>query len=451
MSKHDYRPAVVMLVDNKRRDLPVAAWIKLQLEKQGLVCHLQPLEAYRACLARFRPRLILFNHLFASHLADYSCRLHRIGVQTAVLPNEGIIYDEETRRYNAGKFHRNAHIDHYFCWNEPAAASLREVRQEAHLNIHVVGVPRFDFYFDPLARLFPDPWGPSHERPRVLFCTNFILGRYEKLPPEAADQFFAAWKDRIPLYRDYQGAVRAQINSRARSLLFLEKLLGSGRYDVCLRTHPSEDFEFYERWIKTLNEDLRCRLRVDNHSNITPLILNCDLQISCETCTTALESWLAGKPTIELILDRHPLLYRENHAKCNVPCEAPDDLPELVEEVLLHRKGQELQQIRQHHLDIWCDKPDGHAAQKVASILAKSVLSADEPDWSQLNLTDFRRAWKLRLNEMIGEAYHYDPFLRLKAKLMPKQYKLKQFSYAKSIRPYDVMAAVQHYKKLLND
>ncbi len=117
---------VVILVDNKRRDLLVAALIGHHLEQLGLECHLEPLEAYRGVLAAYRPHLILSNHLTAPHLVAWSQRLAELGVLCAVLPNEGICYDEAELEYNAGKFHNGAHIDLFFCWNEPHQRALRK-------------------------------------------------------------------------------------------------------------------------------------------------------------------------------------------------------------------------------------------------------------------------------------------------------------------------------------
>ena len=58
-------------------------------------------------------------------------------------------------------------------------------------------------------------------------------------------------------------------------------------------------------------------------TNITALILACDLEISCETCTTALESWIARKPTIELVLQKHPVFYHPDIARLNATCHDP--------------------------------------------------------------------------------------------------------------------------------
>lgn len=85
---------VVFLVDDKRRDLDIAMLIAWQLKQQGVDCYLEPLEAFRAVLAEYRPGMIVFNHMQGSHMTAWSRRLADIGVLTAVHLNEGILYNE---------------------------------------------------------------------------------------------------------------------------------------------------------------------------------------------------------------------------------------------------------------------------------------------------------------------------------------------------------------------
>ena len=77
---------MVLLVDNKRRDLMGAALIAWHLEQLGLECILEPLEAWRGALAAHRPNLIIFNHVNAGHLIAYTKRLARMGVAPRSCP-----------------------------------------------------------------------------------------------------------------------------------------------------------------------------------------------------------------------------------------------------------------------------------------------------------------------------------------------------------------------------
>lgn len=430
-----------MLVDSKARDLPVAALIAHHLDALGVDCVLEPLEAYQAALAAYRPQLILFNHLTASHLARFSRRLHSMGVLTSVLSNEGINYDPDDLKYSSGKFHADAHIDRFFCWNEPHRRVLQEMGFERNTRIEVIGVPRFDFYFEPWSRVFYQVSPAPRLRPRILLCTNFQLAKFAELPAAHGDKLFAQWKDRIPIYRDYRRAFVAQLAARRRIFEYLDALVMCGEFDVVLRPHPREDSQPYQDWYAQLAGDNRQRVKLDASTPISSLILDCDLEISCETCTTALESWIAGKPTIELIFDKHPMLYHAEHASNSTPCDAPGKLVPLIRHLLEHGEPAELKAERQRHLAKWCYDADGSACLRLAQQVAEAVRQKKPADWSQLSANDWRRGLKLKLLRGLGLPYNFDPLMPLKVWLNPGRYAIKYNDYKKAITPADVKAA----------
>ena len=450
MSSEPRSASVVLLVDSKTRDLPVATLIAHHLRMQGITAWLEPLEAYQGVLAAHRPELILFNHLTANHLARYSQRLAELGVLTAVLPNEGIMYDPDDLRFNAGKFHPSAHIDCFFCWNTPHADALREAGFDRRTRIEVVGVPRFDFYFEPWSRLFRRPAARARSRPQILFCTNFVTAKFWEPPREQGDKFFAAWQDRIPLYRNYWAAIEAHFKGRARSLDFLRAILADGRYDVVLRPHPREEIGFYEEFLARLPAPQRERVTLQAASSITELILDCDLELSIETCTTAMESWIAGKPTLEIVLERHPLWHIRDQAVCGLACDRPEKLVPLIEQSLAAPPQPELAARRRGHLAKWCAAPDGTSSERLARVIAEAVRQKRPTDWSRLTATDHRRATKLRALRRLGHAYHYDPFMPLKRALFASRYAIKDHAYRKSIKPGDVTAAQAELNACLN-
>jgi len=430
---------VVILVDNKVRDLNVAALIAHHIESLGVTCHLEPLEAYRGVLAAYRPGMIVFNHLNAGHLVQWSQRLANMGVLTAVLPNEGIAYDPDVLQYLAGRYHRGAHVDYFFCWNDAHKAALIKQGFGKETRVEVTGVPRFDFYFEPWSCEIDQTADGS--RPRVLVCTNFITAQLLEIPREYADSLFKQWAGRLPLYDDYWSAIEAQGRARRKVLDFLNVLLKADAFDIVLRPHPGEDSSFYVSWLEALPAEQRGQIRIDSHSDISSLILGCDLEISCETCTTALESWIAGKPTIELNFERHPLWYREVHARGNIPCEVPAVLAALVERELQTPGQPEKREIRRQHLEQWCASPDGRSSERIGRLIVEAVRSKNRATWSELGVHDYRRALKLKATHLIGEAYHYDPFLPIKQLLFRDQTIGRASVYQKSVKPQDVSAA----------
>jgi surface carbohydrate biosynthesis protein len=435
--------SVVIMVDNKRRDLDIAALIALHIEQRGVPCHLVPLEAYQAVLAAYRPGIIVFNHMSASHVTRYSQRLRDLGVKTAVLLNEGIAYDADARAYTASRFHSDNHVDHFFSWNDAHAATVRGVLGEA-TQIHVVGVPRFDFYFEPWKRIFASDAKrfPTNERRNILFCTNFVSARMKVWPREEIDRFWGLWAANIPLYQDYMGAIDAQANAREQVTAFVAALARTDTYNLILRPHPNEERSFYEDWLGGLSAQDRQRIIYDTDTNISQLILETDLTVSCETCTTVLESWLCGKPTISIAFDKHPLWHRPIQVDLNVECDEPASLPALAEKLLTQGTPADLLKLRQAHLGEWCGVPDGTSARRIANILAEAVIDKEPARWNELEFADFRRGLRLKATDAVNIAYHYAPSITLK-RMAGNTQRGKVVAYDKSIKPSDARNAIE--------
>jgi surface carbohydrate biosynthesis protein len=433
---------VVLLVDSKTRDLDVATLIAFHLRSRGIECHLEPLEADRAVVAAYKPDMIIFNHLAASHLVAYSKRLAEMGVLVAVLPNEGIYYDDDQARFYAGLHHNSAHIDYFFCWNERHKEMILEQGHFRNTSVEVVGVPRFDYYFKPWSNVVYKEKPRNPQRPNILFCTNFGTAPYYELPREFADKLFAPWAGRIPIYTEYWKSIEAQWRSRQGAYDHFKALVNKDKYEILLRPHPMEDAAYYrENWLAPLTLAQQAHVTLDNTTNITPLILGCDLQISCETCTTALESWIARKPTIELLFDKDRLWFHAEQAIANVPCDDPSLLVHLVDEQLNHPLDPLVYEARERHLAKWCSSPNGSSSEQIARVIAQALEIKKNHDWSKLTRTDWRKGLKLKGLRRLGVAYHFDPFLSIKRALFAKRYAVKYFSYSKSIKPRDAVIA----------
>ena len=436
------RKRVVLLVDDKKRDLMVAALIAHQLDERGIDCLLEPLEAYRGALAAHRPHLMVFNHLVSSHLVAWSKRLASMGVLTAVLLNEGLCYDDEERDYNAGKHHKGAHIDYFFCWNEPLKKALLRYGFGARTQIEVVGPARYDYYSPPWSRVFQGyRWPGSGRRPKVLACSNFGLAKFFKAPRSEGKKLLAPWTNRIPIYSDWWGLIEMHYRAQQRFLEHLEALARSRRFDLLVRPHPREDLDEYRNWLKNLPADVQAEVRMDPDSNITSLVLGCDLHIGCENCNTTMESWIAGKPTVELVFQRHPVFYNPDVAALSPNCERPEDLVEIVEHELSNPEQARYRAGRHAHLAKWCASPSGKATVRIAEVIAERLAREPEPDWTKLGLADRRRGLKLKGLQRLGKAYHYKPFVKLRSRLLGGKHKLKAYVYDKGVTPKDVRKA----------
>ena len=430
------RKTVVILVDDKKRDLPGCALIAHHLENSfHFRCELQPLEAWRSCLAAFKPDYILFNHLTASHLAHFSNRLKEMGVLVGVLPNEGLNYDQETLEFNAGRYHAYAHIDQFFCWNESHKDALKNNMNINPDDIHIVGVPRFDFYFEPWKQLFGkhDVVLPAENRPRILVCTNFCFAKYKDLPRSIADRLFSPWKDRVASLHNYWELI--EVNARCQDTIFpfLNAILDGTEYFLDLKPHPREDRVPYKMWYEGLSPKDKARVSLLFTEIIYEVMPHCDLEISCESCTTALEAWIVGKPTIQLVFERYPAFFMEEAARCNRLCDSPAELPGLLKDALRNPEQDDLKEHRRRHLEKWCASPAGASSWKVAQIIAGALERLEKPKWD-LTMQDRRRAVKLKAKNFLGLTYGSNPWKLLRSLISHIE---DEYLESKFIRPGD--------------
>ena len=441
---------VVLLVDNKRRDLTGATLIAYQLRVLGIECMLEPLEAYRGCLAAHKPDMIIFNHLTGTHLVKYSRRLADLGVLVGVLPNEGINYNLDDLKFNAGKYHSGAHMDCFFCWNDQHKEALVENGFREGTRIEVIGPPRFDFYFEPWSRVMRiRKFFAESGRPCILICSNFVFSKYKDLPREEADRTFAPWRDRIPVYKDYWSAIEANYRARKSFFNFVESIVASDRYDVILRPHPNEDVRDHVRWYESLDAPGKAHVILDRESNIADLILACDLEVSCETCTTALESWIAGKPTVELVFERHPMYFHKDIAAMNVLCDDPKEISDVIARELENPAQPGFKEIRGIHLKKYCDSPRGNSSHRCAATIASLLEGDGRVDWNRLDLVERRRGAKLNVLRHFDLPYNFDPLLFVKKRLFQKRYANKDHIAKKTIGPKDVAEAMAFLERKL--
>ncbi len=430
---------VVLLVEHRQRDLNGCALIAHHLKHLGVQAHLEPVNAWQAVLGAHQPDMIVFNHTNRKHLADYTRHLAEMGVLTAVLLNEGLLYTEPVREYNSQRL-PNLHLDYYFCWNELHRECLLASGYKDKTDVVTVGVPRFDFYFEPWKRIFNSSSSPAKSRPRILLCTNFGYAEWRERPKEKVDRFFSQWTH-MPAYADYWNAIEINHRSRLRFLDFLRAILDSGKFEAVLKIHPRESRGVYENWLNSLPAKLSTDLTfVASDSNITPLILNCDLEISCEKCTTAMESWIARKPTIELIFEKYPLFFDAKLSALNVACDSPEKIVATIEAQLANPDQTSFTEGRRAHLAKWCNSPNGEAAKTVAEKIAGALSRRSRKKQLKLGFHDYRRAAKLKFYRALGEPYTFPPISKLKQSLLGRsaRFSKKLLIYEKSITAQEV-------------
>lgn len=442
---------IVILVDHKIRDLPINVLLNMKLEKMGFRVVLLPLESYRSCLSSYKPDLILFNHLLAGHLVAFSKRLKELGVGVAALHNEGLAYEEETNEFLAGKSHPAAQIDLYFCWNLKQEKLVRSNYEYAPSLVKAVGNPRFDFLFPPFFNREKNKV-KSNKQVNVLVVSNLGLADFYHAEKDVVDTFFAMWSKTNPLYKDYWGAIELHYKTRLKQFEFLDELISDGKYKVILRPHPKEDLLCYEEWIKTLNVEKLKNIEINKSKDFHRLLEDCDVELSYHRCTTALECWIAGKPTIELpLLGTHPMLVSKYRLGMSPELQQPSDVHSFIKEALDDPGQQSYKLKRELHLKEWLNSPSGKSTDDISSCISDWLDSrSTKPNFLKLTLKEKLRGAKQKIYDFIGVPLTWSPFIKIRYKINPEKNLMRLREYEKAITAKDVMSMKKYIDGVLN-
>ncbi len=437
--------SIVILVDHKDRDLMGAALIAYHLEGMGIACHLEPLQSWRSCLPAWRPSMILFNHLNTKALSDFSEDLHRRGVLVGVLLNEGMCLADAQRVYLSQKQHPGIHCDLFLTWNEKHREELiRNGFVSPPENVITTGVPRFDLYCE--------PWSSAYRRKRdsplthVLVNTTFAFAHFhDRSEGEQASLISALGEGKIPEKRDYKSMIAAHHRGRAKLPGFIDEMLRHGGYEITVRPHPREDLGFYMDYIAGLPGDQRERVRLDGKAPVQEAIITSDVVLNCENCTTSMETWISGKPSLTLVFERHPAFFAENSSTRSPLVSDPKELPGALENALAHPEQPEYRDARQAYLNEWIFRTDGKCALRVAEAIRKEL--GNRSNLSPSYPTDFpslRRGLKSRFARLFDEPSHTQlkHWFRWKIRGTRGKHSMKYRSYLKAVRPSDVSQAM---------
>jgi hypothetical protein len=196
----------------------------------------------------------------------------------------------------------------------------------------------------------------------------------------------------------------------------------------------------------------RKNLTLDQDTNITTLILDCDLEISMDRCTTALEAWAAGKPTIELAFERHPMLSGSDREALNVQCRDPSELVALIDGVLADPAQSAYRSGRRDHLVRWLVGPDGNSSRRVAEAIVRRIR-ASNPRGPRGGFTfaERKKAAKLKLLRGLDLPYNWQPWMPIRRRVQPTKSELSWRKQQKAIRPSDVRQMMDRLQSIQLD
>jgi surface carbohydrate biosynthesis protein len=366
---------ILIAVDHKWRDLAGHVYAGLLLEQLGHEVHYARNNQEKNFISTIKPDLVLMNHLIPPNKQKFAKYLQSQNIRVVILPTEGMPTLAGMRNHMGGKGCDLSGVDLHFVWNQPMADILRENQTLADDKIVVAGVPRFDFYKEPLKAIlltkaaFLKKYELDSRYPLITFATNFTQASFHTSNQDFylrnANKY---GRDKVleELYGDLSDVPKRDYISRELFLkAFVSLVQNFAEVNFALKLHPTEDHQYYKDLLSKDLSSSASRVRIIAHEYSWDVLNATDIELN-RSCTTAIESWLLGKPTIEMQLNPDEYYFSQEFASGSDMVRTSDELIEKVSNYLAGASIPEnLQKARDQFLRKWCNSPDGKSTKTV--------------------------------------------------------------------------------------
>jgi surface carbohydrate biosynthesis protein len=306
------RPAapVLLIADHKWRDLASLVLLKVQLEDDhGIPARIVNYTMWDAALLAFRPQIVCPTTQTGPREQRITRTVRASGARTAVIPTEGIPSAWKVMPILGCAHADLSNVDRWFTWNDIVRDYMLEHTSLSADQVITTGVNRFDFYVEPLRRLLKPredldrEYGLMPGRPIVLWATNFAHAGYAI---KDGDFIQRDWTLRgltkIPGFADARAYAEADLRSmRDAQRMMLEMFLRFPDVNFIIKTHPAERLDMYAEYLAACRAAGAGNVALVSQEYIGNLLNSASVMVH-RYCTTGLEAWIMGIPTLGLHL-----------------------------------------------------------------------------------------------------------------------------------------------------
>lgn len=250
---------------------------------------------------RIKPSVLVMDHLVWDHKKKLAKWASSIGVRVVLLFTEG--YYKDITSFDKIFGHPNASelgVTAYCVWNERMIKRVKDLNYNQNFidKFIITGNPRFDFLTNTSLHNF----GISKND----FYLKYNLNKYSKVITYMSttpyqgytfEKFHYRYKNKAK-YSDEK--IKSFYEDNQKQFINHTNIIRSvalANPSICFfyKTHPSE--AYIANYDKIFNNITNVKLIVNE--DVKPFLQHSDLLMQ-RNCTTALESWLIGKPVIQL-------------------------------------------------------------------------------------------------------------------------------------------------------
>lgn len=414
MTRHSRAP-VLLIADHKWRDLASLALLKVLLEDEhGIPARIVNYRFWDAAILAFAPGVVCPTTQTGPRELAIARAAKRSGAGTIVIPTEGIPSAWKVMPILGCAHTDLSNVDRWFTWNDPVRDYMVEHSGLAADQVVTTGVNRFDFYVPPLRRLLTSKaelerrYELAPGRPIVTWATNFAHAGYALKDGDFIQQDWTVrGLTKIPGYADARAYAEADLRSmRDAQQIMLEVFRRFPGINFLIKTHPAERLDMYLDYLRSCRAAGATNVALVNREYIGDLLNASSVEIH-RYCTTGLEAWIMGVPTLNFHL-------RDWHAdpsgggalgdaaQVDHPVSTLDDVVAGLERYLGGTPvDPQVAAARADVLRKWLHRLDGQSTARQASAIASYVAAkAPAPRRNPLALGPAARGAAKRLAQM---------------------------------------------------
>jgi len=300
---------ILLITDHRLRDLPgnylLKKFVEENYDHKVILCHLGE---EKFAFHMHKPRMVIFNNLYDLKVLEFAKEIKSLGVKILIMPTEGITFSDDQLSLFSHKNQDISFIDGYLSWNSRLSNEIRKNKNLDEKYIFETGCCRFDFYNQSLASTLKTyenlqkEYGLNRSKRNILVITNFINANYYHNVSQLDFQLRRQKADRFASFNAKKIA-ELEYKIREKYIKSLIKLAKSDELvdvNFILKIHPHENISFYKEKIMEAKSN---NIVLMQNEYIWDLINISDIVIS-RSSTVSIESWILGKETIELQLEK---------------------------------------------------------------------------------------------------------------------------------------------------
>ncbi|TET51983.1 MAG: hypothetical protein E3J64_05920, partial [Anaerolineales bacterium] len=370
-------------------------------------------------LDEYRAQAVVLPHVNGSRNQKIARVAREMGMRVVVIQTEGRPNNVETMAYTSGMFADTTNVDLWFTWSDTVRDYMIEQRLMEPSKLVVGGAHRFDVYRPDLNRLlasrgdFARKHGLDPDRPIVSWATNFTHAKFN-----VANQAFLLedWRDlgvdKLESLSDPLEFARLDWVARERSLEVMRELMRRrGDVQYILKPHPAEELDRYREFVD------ECRLTgvsatLVAREYIWDVLNAADVHIH-RLCTTGVEAWLLGVPSIELHLFDYGVWSVDLPGAAAEAMEGNDvvvDSAGLIAVADSYLRDDSVTEVqlaaRERYIRKWLHKVDGRRCYEHARVLAELVRDRRPIGEVSHGVINRRARIRSRVNRSLGRPGH---------------------------------------------